>query len=450
MADLPIINNLRDKLIPNRNNDDEDDFDDINNGGHSPEQDVLEQYRIALNTELEDEILTPSKLSKVKFSVTQPKGFSFKQVEVFHNEVSKSVQWYIQALEKRDRDVHKLATEVDKYKTDMQNARFQLEVLQGVGGQAVVDDSGEYVTESQMSQDQLNAIALENRVSELENDLKYERRVNLDLQAQVEAKNSQPPAPAPVLFPPLSKDAPTDAELAELADLRERQVELDAWEAEVVAEYERIENELETTKALLGAKETELATLRAELDKATEALRAALSEAESMGENSTVYADTIATLEAQISSVSGELREALGERDEIIGERDAAMEELETLRSVEPAVVADESLVAELDEARSEALVLQEKITGLDEHISELETYSDTIETALAERDAALVESNKLLEDYLAQLAEKDRVIAEKERLLEEQSSRPGYSGGERIPGYRLPEGITAEDLGLE
>lgn len=83
MADLPIINNLRDKLIPSRHNEDDDNFGDGGIESGSPENDVLEQYRIDINTELGEDVLTPSKLSKVKFGITQPKGFSFKQVELF-------------------------------------------------------------------------------------------------------------------------------------------------------------------------------------------------------------------------------------------------------------------------------------------------------------------------------------------------------------------------------
>lgn len=441
MADLPIINNLRDKLIPGRNHDEDDDFDGNNAEGDSPEHDVLEQYRIPLNTELGDDVLTPSKLSKVKFGVTQPKGFSFKQVEVFHTEVSKSVQWYIQALEKRDRDVHKLATEVDKYKTDVQNARFQLEVLQGMGGQAVVDDSGEYVTESQMSQEQLNAIALENRVAELEDELKYERRVSTDLQAQLNAKPvpAPAPAPAPVILPPLSKDTPTNVELAELADLRERQAELDVWEAQVVAEYERIENELEETKTLLVSKEAELASLRAELTAATDSLRNALSEADANGDSTEGYLASIASLESQVRSLGQELKEVLAEREAVIEEKDAAVEELEALRSAGPEIVENEDTeewVAKVDE--------------LEEHIKELEEYSNTVEKALVERDEALAEQIQLIQEYNDSLAEKDRLIAEKDRLLAERDASAGYHGGERIPGYRLPADITAEDLGLE
>lgn len=439
MADLPIINNLRDKLIPNRNHDDDDSFDGDNTGADSPEHDVLEQYRIPLNTELGDEILTPSKLSKVKFGVTQPKGFSFKQVEVFHTEVSKSIQWYIQALEKRDRDVHKLATEVDKYKTDVQNARFQLEVLQGMGGQAVVDDSGEYVTESQMSQDQLNAIALENRVAELEDELKYERRTNSELQAKLETKPQPAPAPTPVILPPLSKDVPTNAELAELADLRERQAELDDWEAQVVAEYERIENELATTKTLLEAKEADLVALRAELATVTDSLRNALSEADVNGDSTEEYLASIASLESQVISLGQELKEVLAERESIIEEKDAAVDELEALR----AAVPEDSENGDIEE-------LTNKIDVLEEHIKELEAYSDTVEKALVERDEALAEQVQLVQEYNDSIAEKDRLLAEKDRLLAERDASSGYHGGEKIPGYRLPADITAEDLGLE
>lgn len=424
MADLPIINNLKEKLIPGRNHNDDDGDFGVNDSTDSPENDVLEQYRIALNTELRDDIITPSKLDKVRFGVTQPKGFSFKQVEAFHTEVTKSIQWYIATLEKRDRDVHKLATEIDKYKTDVQNTRFQLEVLQGVGGQAMVDGSGNYITESQLSDDQLKTIELENRLRELESDLLYERKINKDLQNKLD--NAPAAVPAPVALPPVAAPSlagvPTSAELAELNDLRERQIELDEWEEAVKVEYNRVETELEETKALLESKTAELeetkallAVKTAELLKSQQELSGKAGEFSGLAEQVAAYEASLAEHQEQVATLTAQLNEADVEFGKVSDERDAALTELEELRNSEPETVQDESVVAELAQAQERVAALDAEVAGLNTKIDELNEYIDVVEAEYAEA----------------------------------QKAAPQTASTSQVPGYRLPNGVTPEDLGL-
>ena len=417
MADLPIINNLKDKLIPSRTHDeDEDIFNDHDKNSGSPEHDVLEQYRIDVNTELNDDIITPSKLNKVRFGVTQPKGFSFKQVEAFHTEVTKSIQWYIATLEKRDRDVHKLATEIDKYKTDVQNTRFQLEVLQGMGGQAMVDETGAYVTESQLSDVELKAIELENLLAQANNDLAFERKVNADLRKELDSKPAQQISLPPVNVP-LPGAVPTNAELEELYELRQRQVELDEWENQVVEEYNRIEGELEETKS-------KLAVLKGQLDGLTLSSGASFDEMEALSN--------------QLASVNGSL-------EKVTADYEAVSAELDELRNAPPVVAQDESVVEELE-------ISNAKITELNAHIDSLDKYIDTLVEEATKLGTEMEAKERSIEALALAVAEKEKAVAELTLELEEKEKTIATYpvSAERIPGYgNLPEGITAEDLGL-
>jgi chromosome segregation ATPase len=274
VPDIPILNNIKGKVIPFLHKHQES-FEEESEIVKSPGQptadltasnnDVLRQFRIKPETELNDDILTPSKIAKVRFRESSPKGFSFTDVEQFHNDVSRSLQWYIKALEQRDKDVHRLATEIDKYITDYQNLRFEIEVLQSSGGQAVVDGDGNYVTESQLSNDQRQIIELEKSIENLNNriiatdkelsDLRTKHNETLVRNEVLEglaARNANTEAAA--TFPTSGK---TDEEIAvleeELAVYRQ-------WEKDVTIAYEELETSIQH-------KDEEIASLAASLEE---------------------------------------------------------------------------------------------------------------------------------------------------------------------------------------
>lgn len=400
MAEIPIINNLKNKFIPSHHQeDDEDIFGDEKQELGAVENDVLAQFRIQPHTELDNNVLTPSKIAKVQFNTSKPEGFSFKQVEAFYGAVLKSSEWYINALEKRDRDVHKLATEVDKYKTDYQNTRFQLEILQGVGGQALVDDTGNYVTESQLSDDQLKLVDLENVISGLRDDLLYERKISSELRDQIE--NQHIAAPIPVVI----SGTASDQDLVELNELRLRQQELDVWENDVTVEYGRLENELTETQQELASKVELVNQLNATIN--------------ALENNS-------AGSEQQINSLTAQLNEAILERDDAIAE-------LNNERAKEPTTVQDAEMVNKLASLESDIVTLNTTITGLQTQAREVEE----LKAKAKEND-----------DYITEL---NTHIDALESDLERQAGT-GIHGvtPNGIPGYRKVDGITAADLGLE
>lgn len=387
-----MINNIKDKLIPSHNRDTEDEVVEGNGELDSAQNDVLEQFRIPAYTELEDDILTPSKLSKVQFNVSTPRGFSFKQVEAYHTSVTKSVKRYIDLLERRDKDVHKLATEVDKYRTDVQNVRFQLELLQG-SGQALVNDEGEYLKESDLNSEQLRAVELENQLSAAEEELRFLRKRNAEMERELQSRGNTPvPAPAPVVALPGA--TPTNADLAELTELRQRQAELDVWEQEVIVEYNRMEGEYNASVA-------KVEELAAELETAQQTI----SSLEARGVDESV-----------LEGLRGELAEVIAKRDEF----EAAYNEYESLYSqlndaYEALEVSYKELeakeparVAELEEAHA-------KVANLDAHIASLDEHIDAL--------------NKHIEEL--------------------ENHTPVAANQTIIPGYKLPADVTPADLGL-
>lgn len=271
MPDIPILNNIKGKIIPFLNKHQEyleEETEIVKSPGPTTAEstassnDVLRQFRIKPETELNEDILTPSKVAKVRFRESSPRGFSHADVEQFHRDVSMSLQWYIKTLEQRDKDIHRLATEIDKYITDYQNLRFEIEVLQSSGGQAVVDGAGNYVTESQLSNEQRQIIDLEKSVENLTNKITSTEKELSDLRTKHNetivrngvlenlAKQNDSATNSPA-------SGRTDEELAtldaELAVYRQ-------WEKDVTIAYEELE-------ASNKVKDGEIASLAASLEE---------------------------------------------------------------------------------------------------------------------------------------------------------------------------------------
>ncbi|MBC9707532.1 MAG: hypothetical protein H9W81_21940 [Enterococcus sp.] len=411
MADIPMINNIKGKLIPSAHRDNEDDVFEGDDELSNAQNDVLEQFRIPAHTELEDDMLTPSKLSRVQFNESTPRGFSFKQVEAYHTSVTKSIKRYIDLLERRDRDVHKLATEVDKYRTDVQNVRFQLELLQG-SGQALVNDDGEYLKESDFTPDQLRIVELENLLATAQDDLKFARKRNNELEHELNNQPAVAPTPAPVVALPGA--TPTNADLAELTELRQRQVELDQWEQDVVAEYNRMEGEYEASVKKVDE-------LTAKLDKAN----ATITSLNARGVD-----------ESALNTLREELAEAVSQRDEF--ER--------AYHEYEASYKALETTYRELDGAYKE---LETASTELDTAYSTLESAYKELEdkeTTSGDEVAGYVRTIQELNEHIGSLNDQIDSLNKQIETLEAQQPDTGTT---YVPGYKLPAGVRPEDLGL-
>lgn len=129
--------------------------------------DVLVRLGISDSTMPGGDVLTPKKLSQVRFNETRPRGFSMKQVEQYHNAVMASTKSMFKIIEQRDRDVVRLATEIDKYIVDLKNKQNELDIYQAVGGVPLKNDDGSYLKKKDASEDDLRIVKLQQEKTEL-------------------------------------------------------------------------------------------------------------------------------------------------------------------------------------------------------------------------------------------------------------------------------------------
>lgn len=441
MEKPPILNNFKEKLKLNNSspaNDEDEDFAD----GQS---DVLEQFNIPLTIDIPENVMTPNEASSVKFAYSQPKGFAIRQVEKFYGDVLTSLKFYVKALEKRDKNIHKLATEVDKYKTDYQNAKFQLEMFQGLGKQALVDDSGNYVSESQISENERILLGKEEEIANLRNSLLLARKDKEIAERDLHAARSAAPLPVPASHAPANDLSNEERE--ELEAFRESQTALDEWEKQVGEEYENIQSQLEEALASQGGD----AALKAQLRKTQETLKEAEDKVHSFQQALVNEESRTATLQEQLitagETVSASAQEAYTQiaieadtlREELSAKEKELEEAIETANEIEDARALLEKELEEAKSAQPETVVDQSEIDSLNEHVASLDVHIDTLEKHIVSLGKDLGDKDSLLAEMKELIQEKESFIAD---LEASGSLRP------QVAGYRqLPDGVRPEDL---
>lgn len=112
---------------------DDSDYEQILNDEIKPQRsDVLELLGVPDDYEVPDDVLLVGDLDRVRFDITEPSGYSTKMVDAFFETVYDSLVWYRDTLKKRNRDVAKLATQLDKSATDLHNAKINAEMSDGL------------------------------------------------------------------------------------------------------------------------------------------------------------------------------------------------------------------------------------------------------------------------------------------------------------------------------
>lgn len=439
MEKPPILNNFKEKLKLNNSAPVDGDDEDFADG----QTDVLEQFNIPLTIDIPENVMTPNEASAVKFAYSQPKGFAPRQVEKFYGDVLNSLKFYVKALERRDKNIHKLATEVDKYKTDYQNTKFQLEMFQGLGKQAVVDDSGNYVSESQITENERVLLGKDEEIANLRNDLLLARKDREIAERDLRASLSAVPAPTPhTLTGGLS-----DEEREELEAFREAQVALDEWEKQVEEEYGKLQAQLDAAIASQGGD----SAVKTQLQKMQESLREAEGNVQSF-QNALVDEETrTANLQEQLrvasesADASAQLAIAQAEseakilREELSLKEQELNEAIDTANEIEDARVSLEQELADAKNTPVSAGVDQSEIDSLNEHIASLDVHIDTLEKHIVTLGGDLDSKEALLLELQESIQEKESLIADLEAT---GVLRP------QIAGYRqLPPDVRPEDL---
>lgn len=243
MPDVPLFNAIKEKIIPPTKEVDDEYFVAEDEEAQQKSRDVLQRFKINLETELPDAILVPSKLNKVRFTKSRPIGFHFDEVEAFHRDVVKTVSWLIDALQERDRNVHKLATEIDKYISDLQNANLQLQVFT-----LSAESGGEPPTEAVENPD---VLALKKRVQDLEILLSEKDAQIASLTYNLEQASVEPVTMLPAEATPILSEAESKPQQAgdpnQTDEIARLSADLDAykeWEEQVTIAYSDLEVKL--------------------------------------------------------------------------------------------------------------------------------------------------------------------------------------------------------------
>lgn len=105
--------------------DSSDDFDynEIDDEIKGHRSDVLELLNIAEDYPVPANVLLLGDLDRVRFDVSQPKGYDMHMVEEFYDSVHDSIAWYVDKLQQRNNDIRKMEDMLNKQNTDIHNAK---------------------------------------------------------------------------------------------------------------------------------------------------------------------------------------------------------------------------------------------------------------------------------------------------------------------------------------
>lgn len=129
--------------------------------------DILELLNIPDNYEVPDNVLLVGDLDRVRFDLAEPRGYSVKMVDDFYDSVYESLKWYRDTLRQRNRDIAKLATQLDKSATDLHNAKLNAELSDGL----TVITGQESTAEHEVQELQLTVVKLRDENERLKRQL---------------------------------------------------------------------------------------------------------------------------------------------------------------------------------------------------------------------------------------------------------------------------------------
>lgn len=140
----------------------QDDTDEVDDG---PERsDVLKLLNIEPSIEVPDEYLLPGDMDRIQFDVTQPEGYDTKMVDDFFESVYNTLVFYTDVMKKRNKDIAKCGTQMDKMVTDLHNAKLNEEMSDGL----TVMTGQQSTAEVELQQAQLTIVKLRDKLSQYE------------------------------------------------------------------------------------------------------------------------------------------------------------------------------------------------------------------------------------------------------------------------------------------
>ena len=94
--------------------------------------DILDVLGIETTFTISNNVFLPEDITKTEFDVQTPYGYDQGQVLSFKSQVASSLEYYISLLKQRNSDVAKLATTIDRLQVDLNNAKFDAEIGNGI------------------------------------------------------------------------------------------------------------------------------------------------------------------------------------------------------------------------------------------------------------------------------------------------------------------------------
>lgn len=152
-------------------------------------QDVLYVLNIPSTFEIENDVFLPEDLEDIGFNVQAPQGYDVGEVDTFVSRVKMSIEQLVSLLIRRNQDIAKLATVIDRLQVDANNARFQAEIANGIN---VIPTTDTEDLENENTRLRLLVKRLEENVKNEKAELNEdEREIFEDLQDQLSVKTRE-------------------------------------------------------------------------------------------------------------------------------------------------------------------------------------------------------------------------------------------------------------------
>lgn len=348
---------------------------------------ILEEFNIDLEVRVKEDVYTPEKVSNVLFNVSKPTGYKTDEVEKFVDDTEYSIAYYIEYIEDKNDDIHKLANEINQLRTQIENHRAQI-ALHRARGVAVVDENGEYVKEKVKSPQEQESNSeelhqLEEEVNNLNNQLEektqeYKELVSSydELQSYVEQIEEYSAS-----LETRIEELEAGVQVQEYDEEYANADDLEDFVDDSPQEYDEFTDETQ---------EMELTTDVAALQQQIEEFN---NWGDEMEQNLLQVTEAKELAEEELAQARAEL-----EKYSEVGDIDGVQEEIATL--TEQFNISE----AEKTELYKQYEEVANTVTEQAEHISQMEEYATTLEEA----NSNLEEDNK----------EKDRIIKELQREI--------------------------------
>lgn len=201
-------------------------------------EEQLNQLEIKIETIIPDDVLSDAEVKALAFRQSQPRGYLFDDVDKAIKGIRKSLEWYGDALYKRDLDVHKLAQELGKAIVDLENAKYELQAIKA-RGRALVDEHGQF---AEVDSDAHKVVILSRQNKELLQKIEEWEQFANSAEEELQSKNSLVESLERELE--ITRNRPVLEESKGLSDQeREHYEELLKWGDQVEKEFEKLVKE---------------------------------------------------------------------------------------------------------------------------------------------------------------------------------------------------------------